>query len=144
MLLPEVKHALKTLQVAMACPNASHHCCYQGPTTQYQRLAQSYLEASRSLLARPHGRSPECHQHARTTSSLIAQLQCKAVTNSSCIGQLGGPYDSATSTSFTQINYAVWEGSRDTEDLTSSSSYIFFDDAVSSGRFLGPTNGYRW
>jgi hypothetical protein len=63
--------------------------------------------------------------------------ECKAATNSSCIGQLGGIYDSATSTTFKQVNYAVWEGSRDSVDLASSSSYVFFDDAVAFG--LKPT-----
>jgi hypothetical protein len=59
--------------------------------------------------------------------------ECKVATNSSCIGQLGGIYDSAKSTTFTQVNYAVWEGSRDSVDLASSSSYVFFDDAVAFG-----------
>ncbi|KAH7081939.1 aspartic peptidase domain-containing protein [Paraphoma chrysanthemicola] len=63
--------------------------------------------------------------------------ECKAATNSSCIGQLGGIYSSATSTSFAQVNYAIWGGSRDSVDLASSSSYVFFDDAVAFG--LKPT-----
>ncbi|KAF2031911.1 hypothetical protein EK21DRAFT_62252 [Setomelanomma holmii] len=73
-----------------------------------------------------------------------------AATNSSCIGQLGGIYSSATSTSFGQVSYGVWEGSRDSVDLASASSYVFFDDAVAFGlkptankftKFPGYTNG---
>lgn len=63
--------------------------------------------------------------------------ECVAATNSSCIGQFGGIYDSATSTSFAQVDYAVWQGSRESIDLASASSYVFFDDAVAFG--LTPT-----
>ncbi|KAH7398285.1 aspartic peptidase domain-containing protein [Pyrenochaeta sp. MPI-SDFR-AT-0127] len=63
--------------------------------------------------------------------------ECVAAKNSSCIGQLGGIYDSATSTSFAQVGYSIWGGSRDTVDLALASSYVFFDDAVTFG--LKPT-----
>lgn len=59
--------------------------------------------------------------------------ECVAATNSSCIGQLGGIFDSAASTSFAKKDYAVWEGSRDVVNLASESSNIFFDDAVAFG-----------
>ncbi|KAF2833366.1 hypothetical protein CC86DRAFT_441901 [Ophiobolus disseminans] len=61
------------------------------------------------------------------------KVECGATTNSSCIGQLGGIYDSATSTSFTEANYATWQGSRETVDLVSINSYVFFDDAAAFG-----------
>lgn len=63
--------------------------------------------------------------------------ECVAATNSSCIGQLGGVYDSSASTSFAELGYAAWTGSRDSIDLASAGSYIFFDDAVAFG--LEPT-----
>lgn len=59
--------------------------------------------------------------------------ECTAATNTSCIGQLGGVYDSAASTTFAEVNYAVWTGSRESVDLASASSYIFFDDAAAFG-----------
>ncbi|RYN72949.1 hypothetical protein AA0117_g8123 [Alternaria alternata] len=59
--------------------------------------------------------------------------ECTAATNTSCIGQLGGIYDSTASTTFAEVNYAVWTGSRESVDLASASSYIFFDDAAAFG-----------
>jgi hypothetical protein len=59
--------------------------------------------------------------------------ECVAATNNSCIGQLGGIYDSAASTTFAEVDYAVWQGSRESVDLASASSYIFFDDAAAFG-----------
>ncbi|RAR01092.1 hypothetical protein DDE82_006781 [Stemphylium lycopersici] len=59
--------------------------------------------------------------------------ECTAATNSSCIGQLGGIYDSATSTTFAEVDYATWTGSRESIDLASASSYIFFNDATGFG-----------
>lgn len=64
-------------------------------------------------------------------------VECTAVTNSSCLGQLGGVYDSATSTSFAQVNYAAWAGSRNTVDSALASTYIFLEDSVAFG--LKPT-----
>jgi hypothetical protein len=63
--------------------------------------------------------------------------ECVAATNSSCIGQLGGIYASATSTSFAEVDYAVWTGSRDIIELASAGSYVFFNDAAAFG--LKPT-----
>ncbi|KAI4911232.1 uncharacterized protein J4E92_010287 [Alternaria infectoria] len=59
--------------------------------------------------------------------------ECVAATNTSCIGQLGGIYDSATSTTFKEVDYATWTGSRESVDLAYASSYIFFDDAAAFG-----------
>ena len=59
--------------------------------------------------------------------------ECVAATNSSCIGQLGGIYDSATSTTFAEVDYATWPGSRDSVGLASGSSSIFFNDAAAFG-----------
>jgi hypothetical protein len=60
-------------------------------------------------------------------------VECVAATNSSCIGQLGGTYDSATSTTFAEVDYATWPGSRDSVELASGSSSLFFKDAAAFG-----------
>lgn len=62
--------------------------------------------------------------------------ECGSATNSSCIGQLGGIYASATSTSFAEVDYAKWTGSRASVDTVSGSSYIFFNDVAA----FGPNN----
>ncbi|KAF1913416.1 hypothetical protein BDU57DRAFT_355876 [Ampelomyces quisqualis] len=59
--------------------------------------------------------------------------ECVDATNSSCIGQLGGTYNSAASTTFAEVNYATWPGSRDSTKLASGSSSIFFNDAAAFG-----------
>lgn len=62
--------------------------------------------------------------------------QCGSAKNSSCIGQLGGIYSSTASTSFAQVDYATWTGSRESVDMASENPYIFFSDAAA----FGPNN----
>ncbi|KAF2186488.1 acid protease [Zopfia rhizophila CBS 207.26] len=72
---------------------------------------------------------------ATSTNNLYLNnvAECVAAKNSSCIGQVGGAFDNAASTTFAQSPYAVWRGSRDSIELASSSSYAFFEDAISFG-----------
>ncbi|EUC45989.1 hypothetical protein COCMIDRAFT_94012 [Bipolaris oryzae ATCC 44560] len=59
--------------------------------------------------------------------------ECGSATNSSCIGQLSGIYDSAASTSFVQVDYAAWAGSREPVNMASGNSHIFFTDTAAFG-----------
>ena len=59
--------------------------------------------------------------------------ECVDAKNLSCIGQVGGVFDSSASTSFVTIDYANWGGSRDGMELASRGSYNFFEDAIAFG-----------
>ncbi|EDU50992.1 conserved hypothetical protein [Pyrenophora tritici-repentis Pt-1C-BFP] len=117
----------------MACPN--------GSVPLLLPWANNSVSAAGSILSRgisfAIGTPPQ--PFSLTPSTLSNNLfinnaaECGAATNTSCIGQLGGVYASATSTSFAEVNYAVWTGSRESVDLASASSYIFFDDTAAFG-----------
>lgn len=121
----------------MACPN--------GSVPLVLPWTNNSVSAAGTILSRgisfSVGTPPQPFSLTPSTLSnnlfLNSAAECKAATNSSCIGQLGGIYDSTTSTSFAQVDYSTWGGSRDSVDLGLASSYIFFDDAVAFG--LKPT-----
>ncbi|KAH6629787.1 aspartic peptidase domain-containing protein [Boeremia exigua] len=121
----------------MACPN--------GSVPLVLPWTNNSVSAAGTVLSRgisfSVGTPPQSFSLTPSTSSnnlfLNSAAECVAATNSSCIGQLGGIYDSATSTSFAEVDYSTWGGSRDTVDLALASSYVFFDDAMSFG--LKPT-----
>ncbi|KAJ4985395.1 aspartic-type endopeptidase [Stagonosporopsis vannaccii] len=121
----------------MACPN--------GSVPLILPWTNNSVSAAGTILSRgisfSVGTPPQPFSLTPSTLStnlfLNSAAECVAATNSSCIGQLGGVYDSATSTSFAQVDYSTWGGSRDTVDLALASSYVFFDDAVTFG--LEPT-----
>jgi hypothetical protein len=115
--------------------------CANGSTPLLLPWANNSVSADGTVLSRgisfAIGTPPQ--PFSLTPSTLSDNLfvnnaaECVAATNTSCIGQLGGIYDSATSTSFAEVDYAVWRGSRESIDLASASSYIFFDDATAFG-----------
>ncbi|CAA9964450.1 hypothetical protein PTMSG1_07809 [Pyrenophora teres f. maculata] len=117
----------------MACPN--------GSVPLLLPWANNSVSAAGSILSRgisfAIGTPPQ--PFSLTPSTLSNNLfinnaaECGAATNTSCIGQLGGIYASATSTSFAEVDYAVWTGSRESVDLASASSYVFFDDTAAFG-----------
>lgn len=117
----------------MACPN--------GSVPLLLPWANNSVSAAGSILSRgiSFAIGTPSQPFSLTPSTLSNNLfinnaaECGAATNSSCIGQLGGIYASATSTSFAEVDYAVWTGSRESVDLASASSYIFFDDAAAFG-----------
>ncbi|KAF9696094.1 hypothetical protein EKO04_006181 [Ascochyta lentis] len=117
----------------MACPN--------GSVPLLLPWANNSASAAGTILSRgisfTIGTPPQSFSLTPSTVSnnvfINNAKECVTATNKSCIGQLGGIYDSATSTSFAQVDYAAWGGSRDTVDLASASSYIFFDDAMAFG-----------
>jgi hypothetical protein len=115
--------------------------CANGSTPLLLPWANNSVSADGTVLSRgisfAIGTPPQ--PFSLTPSTLSDNLfinnaaECVAATNTSCIGQLGGIYDSAASTSFAEVDYATWRGSRDSVDLASASSYIFFDDAAAFG-----------
>ena len=119
--------------VVMACPNSSVPLLLPW-TNNSVSAAGGILSRGISFTV---GTPPQ--PFSVTPSTLSNNLfinnaaECGAATNSSCIGQLGGIYASATSTSFAEVDYAVWTGSRESVDLASASSYIFFNDVTAFG-----------
>ncbi|KAI8931451.1 hypothetical protein NX059_011778 [Plenodomus lindquistii] len=118
----------------MACPNGSVPLLLPWTNNSVSAVPDAILSRGISFTV---GTPPQ--PFSLTPSTISDNLfinnvaECVAATNSSCIGQFGGIFDSATSTSFAQVDYATWEGSRDSIDLASASSYVFFDDAVAFG-----------
>ncbi|KAF2847414.1 hypothetical protein T440DRAFT_196955 [Plenodomus tracheiphilus IPT5] len=118
----------------MACPNGSAPLLLPWTNNSVSAVPGAILSRGVSFTV---GTPPQLFSLTPSTLSdnlfINNAAECVASTNSSCIGQLGGIYDSATSTSFALADYAKWEGSRDSIDLASASSYVFFDDAVAFG-----------
>jgi hypothetical protein len=117
----------------MACPN--------GSTPLLLPWTNNSVSAAGTILSRgisfAVGTPPQSFSLTPSTFSdnvfLNNAAECVAATNSSCIGQLGGIYDSTTSTTFAEVSYATWPGSRDPVELASGSSSIFFNDAIAFG-----------
>ncbi|CBX96094.1 hypothetical protein LEMA_P032460.1 [Plenodomus lingam JN3] len=118
----------------MACPNGSAPLLLPWTNNSVSAVPDAILSRGISFTV---GTPPQPFSLIPSTISdnlfVNNVAECVAATNSSCIGQSGGIYDSATSTSFKQVDYAIWPGSRDSIDLVSASSYVFFDDAVAFG-----------
>jgi len=122
------------ITVVMACPNGSIPLLLPWTNNSVSAVAGAISSRGVSFAI---GTPPQ--PFSLTPSTFLNNLfvnnaaECVATTNRSCIGQLGGIYDSASSTSFTKKDYAVWEGSRDLVDLAAESSTIYVNDAVAFG-----------
>lgn len=114
----------------MACPNGSTALLLPWTNNTVSAVGNSLARGIAFAVGSP------AQSFSLTPSTLSDNVfinnaaECGGTTNNSCIGQLGGVYDSSASTTFSEMSYADWPGSRETIELESASSYIFFDDAV--------------
>ena len=117
----------------MACPNGSVALLL--PWTNHSVSADGTIFSKGISFA--IGTPPQLFSLTPSTSLdnafVNSVAECGSATNSSCIGQLGGIYDSAASTSFAQVDYAAWSGSRESVNMASGNSHIFFTDAAAFG-----------
>ena len=67
-------------------------------------------------------------------------LNCGSASNDSCIGSLGGGFDTTKSKTYTLSIKSQWNGSA-TDQESSTSSYVYFNDNVGF-QSQGDVNGY--
>lgn len=119
----------------MACPNGSAPLIL--PWANNSLVATAGTVVSRGI-SFSIGTPPQVFSLSPSTrlENLFVNnvAECGAAANSSCVGQVGGVFESALSTSFVQKNYANWGGSRESVNLAEAGSYVFFDDSISFGK----------